>query len=60
MKYIKNKNLMSFPSNEFCLPNVEPPNVFRPAADDRLPNDAFFIFIFFLKLLINKNNHLNC
>lgn len=40
---------MSFPSNEFCLPNVEPPNVFRPAADDRLPNDAFFIFNFFSK-----------
>lgn len=42
-----NKHLISLPSNEFCLPNVEPPKVFRPAADERLPKDAFFIVLCF-------------
>lgn len=41
---IINKNLVSMPSNEFCLPNVEPPKVLRPVTDDRLPKDDIFLF----------------
>lgn len=37
------------PSNEFCLPKGTPPKVFRPAADDRLPKEAFFIFFSLIK-----------
>lgn len=49
MVCIINKNLISFPSKEFCLPNVEWPNVLRPVIDDdRLPKDDFFILLFYL------------